>query len=458
MLRGDEFLMKITLVGGGYVGLTTGICLAYVGHNVNIIEKDPEKFGVLESGKLPIYEPGLDALLEESKARITFSNKANRTLINSSELIIIAVGTPPKNDGDADLSYLNAAVEEVMNCLDEGAQTVVTIKSTVPVGTNDMLVEKFGPMFNGRPVHFVSNPEFLREGHAVYDTLYPDRIVVGARDRSAVGVLREAYGPILQRSFGKPDFITIGIEKELPYFIVTTPKSAELVKYASNAFLALKISYINEIAMLCDRVGANVEDVALGMGTDSRIGRSFLNAGIGWGGSCFPKDTSALIKAGERLGVELSIVDTAVKVNNSVKDYFVQNIESALGGLQEKTVAVLGLSFKPDTDDVRDSPAIELIKRLVKKGAFVKATDPIAINNAKKVICQSEKVVYKEDVYEALEGADCIVIATEWSQWSKLDLERVAAIVRQKFVFDGRNCLDKELLEQVGFVYKGVGR
>lgn len=450
--------MIITILGGGYVGLTTGICLAYVGHNVNIIEKDPEKFGVLESGKLPIYEPGLDVLLEESKTRIRFSSKVNKSSLNTSELIIIAVGTPPKDDGDADLTYLNGAVEEVVSCLDEGAKAVVAIKSTVPVGTNDMLAEKYGSMFAGSEIDFVSNPEFLREGHAVYDTLYPDRIVVGARNRSSVGVLREAYGPILQRSFANPDFITDGIEKGLPYFIVTTPKSAELVKYASNAFLALKISYINEIAILCDRVGANVEDVALGMGTDSRIGRSFLNAGIGWGGSCFPKDTSALIKAGERFGVELSIVDAAVQVNDSMKDYFVQNIELALGGLQGKTVAVLGLSFKPDTDDVRDSPAIELIKRLITKGAFVKATDPIAINNAKKVICQSEKVAYKEDVYEALKGADCIVIATEWSQWSKLDLERVAAIVRQKFVFDGRNCLDKELLEQVGFVYKGVGR
>ena len=440
------------------MGLTTGICLAYVGHNVNIIEKDPEKFGVLESGKLPIYEPGLDALLEESKARITFTNKANRTLINSSELIIIAVGTPPKNDGDADLSYLNAAVEEVMNCLDEGAQTVVTIKSTVPVGTNDMLVEKFGPMFNGHPVHFVSNPEFLREGHAVYDTLYPDRIVVGARDRSAVGVLREAYGPILQRSFGKPDFITIGIEKELPYFIVTTPKSAELVKYASNAFLALKISYINEIAMLCEKVGANVEDVALGMGTDSRIGRSFLNAGIGWGGSCFPKDTSALIRTGEKYGSELFIVRAAVKVNVSIKDYFLQNMESALSGLEEKVVAVLGLSFKPNTDDVRNSPATELVDRLVKKGAIVKATDPIAIENARKAFPQSDKVIFEEDVYKALEDVDCVLITTEWPQWSKLDFERVARIVRQKLIFDGRNCLDKELLEGLGFFYKGVGR
>jgi len=440
------------------VGLATGICFSYVGHDVNIVEKDHAKFSALELGRLPIYEPGLDNLLQKSRCRITFSNKVNRCLLNGSELIIIAVGTPPKDDGDADLTFLHAAVEEVISCLDKAAQAVVAIKSTVPVGTNDMLVEKFGSMLPGRGVHFVSNPEFLREGHAVYDMLYPDRIVVGARDRSAVGVIREAYGPILQRSFVKPDFITDGIEKDLPYFIVTTPKSAELMKYASNAFLALKISYINEIAMLCEKVGANVEDVALGMGTDSRIGRSFLNAGIGWGGSCFPKDTSALIRTGEKLGSELSIVRAAVKVNDNMRDYFLRNIESALGGLEDKVIAVLGLSFKPNTDDVRDSPAMELVDRLVKKGAVVKATDPIAIENARKALPQSGKVIYEEDVYKALEDVDCVLIATEWPQWSKLDFEHVARIVRQKFIFDGRNCLDKELLEGLGFIYKGVGR
>jgi UDPglucose 6-dehydrogenase len=450
--------MTITVIGGGYVGLTTGICLSYVGHDVNIVEKDHAKFSALELGNLPIYEPGLDDLLQKSRSRITFSNKVNRSLLNGSELIIIAVGTPPKDDGDADLTFLHAAVEEVLSCLDGDVQAVVAIKSTVPVGTNDMLAEKFGSMLTGHRVQFVSNPEFLREGHAVYDTLYPDRIVVGARDRDAVGVLREAYGPILQRSFVKPDFITDGIEKDLPYFIVTTPKSAELVKYASNAFLALKISYINEIAMLCEKVGANVEDVALGMGTDSRIGRSFLNAGIGWGGSCFPKDTSALIRTGEKHGSELSIVRAAVKVNDNMKEYFVKNVESTLGGLQGKTVAVLGLSFKPDTDDVRDSPAMELVDLLVKKGAIVKATDPIALENARKALPQSDKVIYEEDVYKALEGVDCVLITTEWPHWSKLDFDRVGRIVRQKLIFDGRNCLDKELLEGLGFIYKGVGR
>ena len=450
--------MTITVIGGGYVGLTTGICLSYVSHDVNIVEKDHAKFSALELGNLPIYEPGLDNLLQKSRSRITFSNKVNRTLLNGSELIIIAVGTPPKDDGDADLTFLHAAVEEVLSCLDGDVQAVVAIKSTVPVGTNDVLAEKFGSMLTGHRVQFVSNPEFLREGHAVYDTLYPDRIVIGARDRDAVGVLREAYGPILQRSFVKPDFITDGIEKDLPYFIVTTPKSAELVKYASNAFLALKISYINEIAMLCEKVGANVEDVALGMGTDSRIGRSFLNAGIGWGGSCFPKDTSALIRTSEKHGSELSIVRTAVKVNDNIKDYFVKNVESTLGGLQGKTVAVLGLSFKPDTDDVRDSPAMELVDRLVKKGAIVKATDPIALENARKVVPESDKVIYEEDVYKALEGVDCVLITTEWPQWSKLDFDRVGRIVRQKLIFDGRNCLDKEVLEGLGFIYKGVGR
>jgi len=450
--------MRITVIGGGYVGLTTGICLSYVGHDVNIVEKDHAKYSALELGKLPIYEPGLDNFLQKSRSRITFSNKVNRALLNGSELIVIAVGTPPKDDGDADLTFLHAAVEKVTSCLDESVKAVVAIKSTVPVGTNDMLAEKFRSILAGHRVQLASNPEFLREGHAVYDTLYPDRIVVGARDRDAVGVLREAYGPILQRSFVKPDFITDGTEKDLPYFIVTTPKSAELVKYASNAFLALKISYINEIAMLCEKVGANVEDVALGMGTDSRIGRSFLNAGIGWGGSCFPKDTSALIRTGEKYGSELFIVRAAVKVNVSIKDYFLQNMESALSGLEEKVVAVLGLSFKPNTDDVRNSPATELVDRLVKKGAIVKATDPIAIENARKAFPQSDKVIFEEDVYKALEDVDCVLITTEWPQWSKLDFERVARIVRQKLIFDGRNCLDKELLEGLGFIYRGVGR
>ncbi len=448
--------MKICVIGGGYVGLTTGACLAYVGHKVGIVENNLEKLAVLRSGDLPIYEPGLADIIRECRQQITFLDALEGEWIES-DLIIIAVGTPAKDDGDADLTYLFSAVRDVIAKAEPNRFNTIAIKSTVPIGTNELLVQMFKDEIGKKNVSFVSTPEFLREGFALIDTLYPDRIVVGSRNDRDADLIKEAYLPILTRSFRRPHFVVGNFDKDLPELIVTTPTSAEMVKYASNAFLALKVSYINEMAMLCDKVGADIEHVAFGVGTDSRIGRSFLRPGIGWGGSCFPKDTSALLKTGEKHGQKLQIVESAILVNNAVKEYFVSIIKDGLGGLQGKVIALLGLSFKPNTDDVRDSPALDIAKRLLDEGALVRATDPMAIKNAMKVLPASDRLRYCADAYEAVTGADAIVIATEWPEWKNLDYGAVSELVRGMFIFDGRNALDKKGLVELGYRYKGVG-
>jgi len=449
--------MKITVIGGGYVGLTTGICLAYVGHDVCIVERDQAKIGLLLDGVLPIYEPGLDQVWHSCSERVVFRDHVSHEVANN-DLIVIAVGTPSSSDGDVDLTDLFAAVRELRNELNPKKDYVVAIKSTVPVGTNRILSDGYSSLSQGGKVFYASNPEFLREASAVFDMLYPSRIVIGARDSFVVEVLRQCYEPILSRSFAKPEFIDTDCLEPLPQFLVMLPESAEMVKYASNAFLALKVSFVNEVAVLCEHVGADISEVTLGMGTDPRIGNKFLNAGIGWGGSCFPKDVSALIKIGKKYSVPLLTVQAGKKANDLMRQNFVEKIDSMLGGLSGKVIAVLGLAFKANTDDVRESPALDIIRKMIDKGAVIRATDPVAIPNAKKVISGTSQITYFSDPYEAINGADAIVIATPWERWRKLDFKRVSMLARSKLIFDGRNLLDCDMLRSLGFTYIGVGK
>lgn len=453
--------MNVTVIGAGYVGLTTGLALSYIGHDVCIVEKDKHKLELLKAGKSPIYEKGLEELLALVEKNVVFAETPKEGVPNS-DVIIIAVGTPPLENGEADLSYVKKAAEEVADCLQPGGSYTIVIKSTVPIGTN----EKISALIENRlkenkiycQVYMASNPEFLREGMALYDMLYPDRIVVGAKSEKAISDLQQLYNPILQQTFTPPHFLQKPNGAKLPHFIVTDTTSAEMIKYAANAFLALKISFINEIAGLCEKVGADVVDVARGIGTDKRIGMSFLNAGIGWGGSCFPKDTSALLEFAKKIGYTMPIVSAAREVNYRARKAAVDKLKAHFGNLKGKTIAVLGLAFKPGTDDVRESPAIDIIKNLLDEGAIVNACDPVALDNAKRVLGCRENISFFEDAYEAAIGADAIILATEWPQWANMDFANLAGRMKYPILLDGRNFYEPEEVQKAGFKYIGVGR
>jgi UDPglucose 6-dehydrogenase len=431
--------MRIAMIGTGYVGLVSGACFADFGHHVCCIDKDEEKIGRLNSGEMPIWEPGLEALVKSNvdRGRLTFSTELAPG-VEQAEAVFIAVGTPARRgDGHADLTFVFEAVRELAAVIRPG--TVVVTKSTVPVGTGDT-IEQILRDEGVTDVSVASNPEFLREGAAIADFKHPDRIVVGAEDERAQHVLRELYRPLfLNRA----------------PILITGRRTAELTKYAANAFLAVKISFINEIADLCDVVDADVQDVARGIGLDNRIGPKFLHAGPGYGGSCFPKDTLALLQTADKFGVDQRIVRTTVEVNDERKASMAERVARAVGDLDGKRIAVLGLAFKPNTDDMREAPSIPLIEGLIERGASVSAYDPVASRQAEQVLPDIE---YAANAYSAAANADALVIVTEWDEFRALDLDELAKSMRGKVLVDLRNVYDREEAEESGLIHFGVGR
>jgi UDPglucose 6-dehydrogenase len=431
--------MRIAMIGTGYVGLVSGACFADFGHRVCCIDKDAAKIDGLNAGVMPIWEPGLEALVKANaeRGRLTFSKELGAN-VSSADAVFIAVGTPARRgDGHADLTFVFDAVRELAKVIRPG--TVVVTKSTVPVGTGDR-IEQILRDEGVTDVSVASNPEFLREGAAIADFKHPDRIVVGAEDDRAQEVLKEIYRPLfLNRA----------------PILFTGRRTAELTKYAANAFLAVKISFINEIADLCEAVDADVQDVARGIGLDNRIGPKFLHAGPGYGGSCFPKDTLALLQTADKAGVDQRIVRTTVQVNDDRKAQMVERVARAVGDLGGKRVAVLGLAFKPNTDDMREAPSIPLINGLVERGAEVSAFDPVAREQAEKIFANIE---FAEDAYAAAAGAYALVIVTEWDEFRALDLDKMAELLRGKVLVDLRNVYDRDEAEEAGLSYYGVGR
>jgi len=429
--------MKLTIIGTGYVGLVTGTCFAEVGHQVICVDKDAAKVKVLRSGGMPIYEPGLEELVQSNTnaGRLHFTTSTAEAVENS-EVIFVAVPTPPQPDGSVDLSFMEGVSREIAQTMT--SYKIVVDKSTVPVQTGDKVAETIKRYCKAR-VDFdvVSNPEFLREGFAVEDFMKPDRVVIGVRSQRPVQAMRAIYEP-----FHAP-------------IIVTDINSAELIKHAANSFLALKISYINAISVLCEASGANVQEVANGMGMDARIGRRFLDAGLGFGGSCFPKDLSAFIKISEQLGYDFRLLREVQRINGEQMERFVKKIVDTLWVLKDKTLGVLGLAFKQNTDDVRLSPAIELCHRLQKEGARLRVHDPRAMEKASAVL---KDVTFVKEMNDVAEGCDALVVATEWPEFKKLDLERARKALSHPILFDGRNLFDPEEMEKLGFIYKSVGR
>ena len=432
--------MKICVIGSGYVGVVTGACLAEFGMQITCVDKETDKIAMLQQGEIPFYEPGLQDLVRKNvkEGRLSFTTDA-RDGIRLSKVIFIAVGTPANSDGSPELIHVENAARTIATHID--SYKIIVMKSTVPVGTGRWLngVLKRGVRGN---VSFdvVSNPEFLREGAAVEDFMRPDRIVIGADSTRAIQVMKQIYSALYLI--------------ETP-FVITTLETAEMIKYASNAFLATKISYINEIANLCERVGADVHDVARAMGLDGRIGKKFLHPGPGFGGSCFPKDTNALVYMGKKHKCEMEVVNATIKVNESQRTRMITKIQEMVGDLQGKTIGVLGLSFKPNTDDMRESASIPIIQGLQRFGALIKAYDPEAMPEAKKILSD---IVYCKDVYEAAEGSDALVLITEWNRFRLLDLERIKDLLREPIFIDLRNVYEPEEMKQLGFKYCGVGR
>ncbi len=432
--------MNIAVIGTGYVGLVTGAGLADFGNEVVCVDVDEKKIAALEAGEIPIYEPGLDVIVSRNmeNGRLRFSTDLV-SAIEGARAIFIAVGTPPKPDGSADLRYVAEVARSIAAHMN-GPKLVIT-KSTVPIGTG-RLIEKIADESGKKHlVSVVSNPEFLREGSAIEDFMKPDRVVIGVSDDEAVELMKEIYAPL--HSLAIP-------------FVVTDVESSELIKYASNGFLATKISFINEVAQLCEILGANVQDVALGMGLDHRIGTKFLQAGPGFGGSCFPKDTSAIADISRKAGYRFEIIESVMAVNDRVKARMVDKVEGAVGGeLRGKTIAVLGLAFKPETDDMRDSPAIPLIRGLQERGASVRAYDPQAMENSRAIF---SRVTFCKDAYETAEACDAVVIVTEWNEFRALNLNRIRKALRQPLIVDLRNLYDPARMREAGFRYVSVGR
>ena len=432
--------MNICVVGSGYVGLVTGACLADFGMNVVGVDKDQSKVDMLRRGKVPIYEPGLKTLVQKNmeEGRLRFQTELGPA-IEAAQAIFIAVGTPPKSDGSADLTFIREVASSIAQHLN-GYKIIVT-KSTVPIGTGKMIEQMVRE--GAGPKHrfaVVSNPEFLREGSAIEDFMHPDRVVVGTRDPQAAKLMKDVYSPLAAA--------------DVP-FIITDVETAELIKYASNGFLATKISFINEVAQICEAWGANVEVVAKGMGMDSRIGPKFLSAGPGFGGSCFPKDTRAVAQIAREAGLQFRIIEAVLEVNEFTQKRMIDKIEDALGGISGKTVGVLGLSFKPNTDDIRESPALPIVQGLLDGGATVRAFDPEAMDGCRPLF---PAVTFCENAYEAAEDADAMVIVTEWNQFRKLDLSRLCGLLRQPLVIDLRNLYEPETMAAAGFRYVSIGR
>ena len=434
--------MNVCVVGTGYVGLVTGTCFAEFGNDVICVDVDKKKIDNLNKGILPIYEPGLDVMVARNvkEGRLTFTTDM-KSAVQRSLVIFIAVGTPPKEDGSADLQYVEKVAKDIARY--QNGFKVVVNKSTVPVGAGQWIkevIKKNQP----EPKHFavVSNPEFLREGSAIEDFMRPDRVVIGSDSEEAIAIMQDLYSPLYLI--------------ETP-FVITNLETAELIKYASNAFLATKISFINEIANLCELVGADVHHVAKGMGLDNRIGRKFLHPGPGFGGSCFPKDTRALEKVAEKHGYEMKIVKATIEVNEQQRKRMVEKIVKALENPKDKVIGLLGLSFKPNTNDIRESPAIAIARDLIAQGAKIRAYDPAAMEEAKRELGE-ENVTYCQDAYDAATGSDILVLAVEWNQFRSLDMDRIKSVMKQPIMADLKNVYDRAKMEARGFTYVAVGR
>lgn len=430
--------MKIAIIGTGYVGLVTGVCLSDIGHQVTCIDVDEAKVEMLNQGISPIYEPGLDELITKNlqRSRLSFTTN-HREAFQDVEAIYIAVGTPQSDNGSCDLSYVVQAARDIAEHLQNDA--IIITKSTVPVGTNMLVKDTILTHLQADvQIAVASNPEFLREGHAIHDMFHGDRIVIGTEDEQVAKKVASIYEPL-----------------KLPIFF-TNIASAEMIKYAANAFLATKISFINEIANLCERVDANVVDVAKGMGLDSRIGEKFLQAGIGYGGSCFPKDTEALIHLADQAGYSFEILKSVTNVNHRQKLVLVEKAKQVLGGLNGKKIALLGLAFKPNTDDIREAASLQIIQELVALGSDVIAYDPIAMENVKKEVGQT--ITYASSAEEALAGADAAMLVTEWDEFKQLDLAQLPTLMETAILFDGRNVFEQEEAKRNNIQYYSIGR
>lgn len=431
-------MSKICVIGTGYVGLVTGTCFADLGNEVTCLDIDHERIASLKAGQMPIYEPGLEQLVKQNVAaeRLFFTTDYALAL-KDAEYAFIAVGTPSGNDGEADLRYVRSAAEAIADHVKNAI--LVINKSTVPVGTGDWVADVINRRRHGKALNFsvVSNPEFLREGSAINDFMNPDRVVLGSEDQSAASRVAQLYQP-------------------LRCTIMTTDlRTAEMIKYASNAFLATRISFINEIANICEELGADVREVARGMGLDKRIGPQFLDAGLGWGGSCFPKDVKALEHMAVLHGTQPQLLQAVMEINRNQRRRAVRKLRKSLKTLNEKTIGVLGIAFKPNTDDIRDAAAIELIHLLQNEGAQIKAYDPQAMENASHVL---KNVMLCENPYQVAEDADALVLATEWNEFKQLDFKKLKSIMKQAVILDGRNLWDANALKDLGFTYMGVGR
>jgi len=430
--------MRICVIGSGYVGLVTGSCFADLGNDVICVDNDKSKVAALKKGLIPIYEPGLEELVKRNvkELRLSFTTHL-KDGVEKSEIIFVCVPTPPKDNGDADLTYIETVSKEI--ALSMPSYRLIVEKSTVPVNTGEW-VEHTINVYNKRKIEFdvASNPEFLKEGSAIDDFMNPDRVVVGVKSKRAADMLKELYKPL-----------------KAP-IVVTDIKSAEIIKHASNSFLATKISFINSVANICDKVGADVVDVARGMGLDKRISRDFLSAGIGFGGSCFPKDLAAFVHIAEKVGYDFGILKEAQKVNNHQKRSVIKRIEGLLWNLPKKTVGVLGLSFKPGTDDLREAPSLEIIEMLRNEGVHVKAFDPVAMGKAKGIL--GNDVKFCKDAYEVAKDSDCLLIVTEWNEFKELDFKKIKKLMRQPIIIDGRNIYDPKEMKKLGFKYVGIGR
>ena len=461
--------MRVCVIGTGYVGLVTGVCLAHIGHHVICIDNNEEKVKLMKSGQSPIYEPGLSELMQSSAAsgNLEFSTDLEAG-VKHGEILFIAVGTPALPTGESDTRYVEAVARGIGAHLNGGYKVIVN-KSTVPIGSGDWvrmivldgvaerqknLVAAGGGISTLERIEaefdVVSNPEFLREGSAVYDTFNPDRIVLGSNNPKAIEMMKELYAPLVERQFADdPSLPPVPV-------VVTDLSSAEMIKYAANAFLATKISFINEVANICDRVGADVTQVAKGIGLDSRIGSKFLSAGIGWGGSCFPKDVSALVHTAEDYGYETELLNAAINVNKRQRTIAIEKLQQELKILKGKTVGLLGLTFKPDTDDMRDAPALTMIEQLNRLGAKVKAYDPIVSQSG--LSHGLSGVIIESDPERLADGCDALVVVTEWQEFLRLDYGKMAKTMREPVLIDGRNFLDPAVVTAAGFRYLGIGR
>ncbi len=431
-------MSKICVIGTGYVGLVTGTCFADLGNQVYCLDIDLDRIGKLQKGIMPIYEPGLEQLVAQNvqAGRLKFTTDYTEAL-KEAEIAFISVGTPSGEEGEADLQYVRSAAESIADLIDH--PIIIVNKSTVPVGTGDWVSDIITRRRdqNTLKFHVVSNPEFLREGSAINDFMGPDRVVLGSVDRDAASQVAQLY-----------------LSLRCP-ILITDLRTAEMIKYASNAFLATRISFINEIANMCDELGADVREVALGMGYDKRIGHAFLDAGLGWGGSCFPKDVKALAHMAVLHGTHPQLLQAVMEINRNQRRRVIVRLRRALGGLNEKVIGILGLSFKPNTDDIRDSPALEVIHLLENEGARIRAYDPQAMEAASKVVSHTQLC---KNPYEVAEGADALLLATEWNEFKQLDFPRIHGLMRQPIIIDGRNLWDPVHMRAVGFQYYGLGR